>query len=418
MQIYVIMAAMKDFSLLIKPTSADCNLRCQYCFYLDKKRLYPQTQTHRMSDSALERLVSSYLSIRQTVYSFAWQGGEPTLMGTNFFKRITALQEKFAHPGSQIANSLQTNTTLISDALAEQLARYSFLVGCSLDGPPELHNRYRQYPNAKPSHATVMKGIETLRRHKVDFNILILVSKANVHQASSVYRYLINHGFYFHQYIPCVEFDKNGKLLPFSITADEWGHFLCEIFDCWYPHDTRHVSIRHFDALLNKRLDNKESICSMSNNCCQYFVVEYNGDIYPCDFYVQKDLKIGNIADTSWENALSSPVYREFGLKKSKMHSQCLQCHYIDLCMGDCQKHRDKNNIQQPNPSHLCLGWQQFFKHTQKAFEDLEKIVTVNRIQENSPNHSSPSAQKIPKVGRNQLCPCGSGRKYKKCCGV
>jgi len=409
---------MKDFSLLIKPTSADCNLHCQYCFYLDKKNLYPQENIHRMSNTVLERLVQNYLSTRQKVYSFAWQGGEPTLMGAPFFKRVTGLQEQYGQPGAQIANSLQTNATLISDSLASHLAQYHFLVGCSLDGPPEIHDCYRKYPDAKPSHATVMKGIETLRRHRVEFNILILVSKANVHKASNVYRYLVDRGFYFHQYIPCVEFDENGTPLPFSINGDEWGRFLCEIFDCWYPRDSRRVSIRHFDALLNKRIDNAASVCSLSNNCCQYFVVEYNGDIYPCDFFVQRDLKIGNIADIDWENALSSPVYRQFGLQKSKMNPLCLQCRFIDLCMGDCQKHRVKNSTQIPDPSHLCLGWQRFFKHTEKAFEDLEKIVAVNRIREISPCHSSTTAQKTPKVGRNQLCPCGSGRKYKKCCGA
>lgn len=408
---------MKDFSLLIKPTSADCNLRCQYCFYTKNIELYPQTQTHRMNDSVLEHLVRSYLSIQQKVYSFAWQGGEPTLMGTKFFKRVTDLQEKYALPGSHIANSLQTNTTLIDDALAAHLAQYHFLVGCSLDGPPEIHDRYRKYPSEKPSHATVMKGIEALRPHGVEFNILVLVSKANVHQAGRVYRYLVDQGFYFQQYIPCVEFDENGKPLPFSINGDEWGRFLCEIFDHWYPHDVRRVSIRHFDALLNKRLDHAESVCSLSDNCCQYFVIEYNGDIYPCDFYVQKDLKIGNIADTSWDNAQSSSVYRNFGRQKSILNSQCLKCSYLDLCMGDCQKHRSKNSAQMAGPSHLCHGWQQFFKHTEQAFVNLEQMIQTNLFKENSQYQPSSPIQTEAKIGRNQTCPCGSGRKYKKCCG-
>ncbi len=407
---------MKDFPLLIKPASADCNLRCKYCFYLDKQGLYPQTRTHRMSDSVLERLISSYLATRQNAYSFVWQGGEPTLMGTEFFKRITDLQKKYARPGSRIINSLQTNATLINDSLAAHLAQYNFLVGCSLDGPPEIHNHYRKYPGSKPSHGAVMKGIETLRRHNVEFNILTLVSKANVHLASSVYRYLVNHGFFFHQYIPCVEFDKNGTLLPFSINGNEWGNFLCEIFDCWHPRDIQRVSIRHFDALLNKRIDNAESVCSLSDNCCRYFVVEYNGDIYPCDFFVRKELMIGNIADTSWETALASPVYRNFGLQKSKLNPKCPECIYFDLCMGDCQKHWERNEAQVPGLSHLCTGWLQFFKHTEQAFDDLGKMVRVNRISDYAKNFS-PDSRKKPRVGRNQPCPCGSGKKYKKCCG-
>ena len=369
-----------------------------------------------MSDSTLECLVSDYLLTKQKVYSFAWQGGEPALMGIDFFKRVTELQEKHAQPGAQIVNSLQTNATLINDSLASHLAQFNFLVGCSLDGPPEIHNCYRKYPSAKPSHAAVQKGIETLHRHGVEFNILTLVSQANVHQASSVYRYLVSHGFFFHQYIPCVEFDESGKLLPFSITGDEWGRFLCEIFDNWYPHDVRRVSIRHFDALLNKRIDHIESVCSLADNCCQYFVVEYNGDVYPCDFFVQEDLKIGNIAETSWETFLSSPVYHKFGQQKSRVNPQCGQCNYSGLCMGDCQKHRVKDSTQFPGLSHLCSGWQQFFKHTEQAFQNLEKMVRVDRTVDNTPYQSSPPIQAKTKIGRNQTCPCGSGRKYKKCC--
>jgi len=172
------MKSLKPFSLLIKPASADCNLRCEYCFYLGKSTLYPQTKTHRMSDEVLEQVIKKYLSIEQPVYTFSWQGGEPTLMGTHFFKRITELQKKHARQGSQIANALQTNATLITDTLAEHLVHYRFLVGCSLDESPELHNRYRRYISGRSSHAAVLKGIEILRRHGVEFNILVLASKA------------------------------------------------------------------------------------------------------------------------------------------------------------------------------------------------------------------------------------------------
>ncbi len=233
------MESIKPFSLLIKPASADCNLRCTYCFYLGKSALYPQNKTHRMSDSVLEQEIKSYLSTEQPVHTFSWQGGEPTLMGAHFFKRITELQKKHSRPGSKIVNALQTNATLITDALAAHLGYYRFLVGCSLDGPPELHNRHRRYLCGDSSHTAVLKGIETLSRHRVEFNILVLVSKANVHMAREVYRYLLEQNFLYHQYIPCVEFDNHGKSLPFSISAEEWGRFLCELFDSWYPRDER-----------------------------------------------------------------------------------------------------------------------------------------------------------------------------------
>jgi len=286
-----------------------------------------------------------------------------------------------------------------------------------LDGPPEIHNLYRKFPSGKPSHAAVMRGIETLKRHRVEFNILILVSKANVLNAGTVYRHLVDQGFYHHQYIPCVEFNKDGKPLPFSITDEEWGRFLSEIFDCWYPRDIHNVSIRHLDAILNKRLHDIESVCYLSRNCCQYFVVEYNGDIYPCDFFVEKDLRIGNIADTSWEVALSSSIYRRFGSRKSEVHSDCRSCNSFDLCLGDCLKHRKNNRMQTAAISHLCAGWEKFFAHSRQSFDSLAQKIRYNQIVQKFGHQSMIPNKKVPSVGRNQPCPCRSGKKFKKCCG-
>ena len=181
---------MQPFSLLIKPVSADCNLRCGYCYYLDKSRLYPNSRRHRMSDNVLEQLVKSYMVTPQPTYAFIWQGGEPTLMGLDFFRKVVALQERYGDNGAIVANCLQTNSTLIDDELARHFARYRFLLGCSLDGPTGIHNHYRYTVGGYPTHETVMSGIKILKRHGVEFNILVLVSKANVRQAVEVYRYL------------------------------------------------------------------------------------------------------------------------------------------------------------------------------------------------------------------------------------
>ncbi|MCJ7810094.1 MAG: radical SAM protein, partial [Desulfobulbaceae bacterium] len=285
---------MKPFSLLIKPASADCNLGCEYCFYLDKCRLYPETSRHRMSEGVLEQLVKSYLATSQPVYVFGWQGGEPLLMGVDFFRKITEFQQQYGKKGHIVSNGLQTNATLIDDEIADHLARYRFLLGCSLDGPAEAHNQYRKTAGGRSTHGEVLKGIETLVRHDVEFNILVLVSRANVGQPAKVYDYLVDRGYRFQQYIPCVEFDPDGNLLPFAITGEEWGSFMCQLFDRWYTRDTQRVSIRHFDAVLHKIIQNRDQVCSLARNCCQYFVVEYNGDIYPCDFFVEGRFKIGN----------------------------------------------------------------------------------------------------------------------------
>jgi uncharacterized protein len=211
-----------------------------------------------------------------------------------------------------------------------------------------------------------------------------------------------------------VEFDKHGRPMPYAINAQEWGSFLCDIFDCWYPHDVQQVSIRYFDALLNKHLGLREGYCSLSNNCCQYFVVEYNGDIYPCDFFVKKDLCLGNIQTTDWESALTSPVYTTFGRQKSNLCKKCRECAFLDLCMGDCQKHRPSNTTGESPYSYLCEGWLEFLEYSQPAFETLKKWVLSNRDLNQAP---FPTQDLYRKVGRNQPCPCGSGRKYKKCCG-
>jgi len=369
----------RPFSLLIKPASADCNLRCDYCFYLEKCRLYPQSSRHRMSEEVLSRLVRSYLDTEQPVHTFAWQGGEPTLMGLEFFRRVTDLQAEHGRAGTAVANGLQTNATLIDDALAEHLAQYRFLVGCSLDGPARMHNRYRRALSGKPSHADVLRGIRTLQRHQVEFNILVLVSRANVRHAREVYRYLTDQGFLFHQYIPCVEFNEQGEPEPISITGDEWGAFLCAIFKEWYPDDIYTVSVRNFDALLNRLVDGTVVVCTMGDNCCQYFVVEHNGDIYPCDFFVDEDLKLGNIMNASWEDLLACRTYCDFGARKRKWHAACSTCDCLDLCSGDCLKHRMYAGNPPQNRSRLCSGIKQFIGHTRTHFEALAQQVRRER---------------------------------------
>ena len=367
------------FSLLIKPAGADCNLRCTYCFYLEKCSLYPGTKKHRMPDSVLEKLIQKYMATPQPIYSFGWQGGEPVLMGLDFFQKVTELQKSYGETGAVVSNGIQTNAILIDDDLAEHLARYRFLVGVSLDGPSDIHDRFRRTGSGRPSHSAVLKGIDTLKRHNVEFNILVLVSQANVHRARDVYRYLVDKGFFYHQYIPCVEFDNKGKLLSFAISGPEWGNFLCGIFDQWYPGDVHNVSIRHFDSLLNKMVDSSVTVCSLGDNCCQYFVVEHNGDIYPCDFFVQKDLKLGNVMKNTWSQALNSPVYREFGARKALWNKVCGNCEFLVLCCGDCLKHRMYGNHPANNLSRLCSGWKHFLKHSKSAFKALAKIIQDER---------------------------------------
>jgi uncharacterized protein len=405
---------MKPFSLLVKPASADCNLRCTYCFYLGRSALYPETRVHRMSEAVLERMVQSYMATRQPAYSFGWQGGEPTLMGVDFFRKVTEFQQKYGAAGSRVSNGLQTNGTLITEELAEHLARYHFLVGVSLDGPQPVHDRFRRSPGGQGSHAEVLKGISRLREHRVEFNILTLVSRSNVAQPKEIYRYLCDQGFLYHQYIECVEFDAKGGLQPFAVSGPEWGDFLCGIYDEWHPRDTRRVSVRLFDSIVARMVLGDANVCAMSDDCRQYFVVEHNGDVYPCDFFVRRDLRLGNVRDGSWEAFAESSAYREFGRRKRDWNAACANCEYLRFCGGCCPKNRSAEGRDPKRLSVLCEGWRAFFRHTLEGFRHLADEVWAER------QHAEAAGpeEETPKIRRNDPCPCGSGRKYKKCCGA
>ncbi|MHB1335915.1 MAG: anaerobic sulfatase maturase [Candidatus Humimicrobiaceae bacterium] len=362
---------MKPFSLLIKPVSSDCNMSCRYCFYLEKSLLYPEKKFHRMSEATLENLISSYMKTLQHCYAFGWQGGEPTLMGVEFFKKVIELQKKYGKSGSLVTNGLQTNATLINEDFAKHLSEYRFLLGVSIDGPLYIHDHYRKFSGGQGTFKRVIKSIEILRSNNVEFNILVLVNNFNVEKAKELYRFLVDNSFYFHQYIPCVEFDSQGNLQPFSINGEQWGNFLIELFDQWYPQDIYKVSIRLFDSILNYQLYHKPTICHMENNCNQYVVVEYNGDVYPCDFFVRADLKLGNINENSWEEILNSLIYLNFGKIKSDYNFICSSCPYLSYCYGDCPKCRGFNINDSQKLSNLCSGWKMFYNRNLKIFKKI-----------------------------------------------
>jgi len=409
----------KPFSLLIKPASADCNLRCEYCFYIDKCALYPDTPVHRMSDEVLEQMIASYMATEQPVYSFGWQGGEPTLMGVEFFEKVVSFQKKYGKPGVVVANGFQTNATLINDELASLFSKYNFLVGVSLDGPEEIHNHYRKNAGGLGTHKDVLRGIECLRRNKVEFNILTLVNSRNVRHGKKVYQYLKEMDIHYHQYIPCVEFDDKGNPMPYTISGEEWGDFLCEIFDQWRKTDIYTVSIRLFDSILNFLVNGVYTTCHLSGNCCQYFVVEYNGDIYPCDFFVTKDLKLGNVMEDSWEDMQKSNKYKSFGQQKTEWNDRCQSCKYLYICSGDCLKHRLYNNGNPRKLSWLCSGWQKFFEYAMPYFKELALSILKERERTGAvPKTNNYKLFPENQIGRNEPCFCGSGKKYKKCHGL
>ncbi len=340
------------------------------------------------------------------------------MMGVEFFRKATKLQEKYGKNGAVVSNGLQTNAQLIDDEFADHFAKYKFLLGISLDGPEAIHNFYRKDLSGRGSHAQVMKAVDTLEKHNVEFNILSLASAANVNKPKELYEYYQEHGFNFLQFIPCVEFDNHNKPLPFSITGKQWGEFLCEIFDIWIKKDTRKVSIRFFDSIMALLVDNVRNICHIGRNCCQYFVVEHNGDVYPCDFFVNQELKLGNICETSWEELQESPLYKHFGADKAKWQSKCAKCEFLSICSGDCLKHRIYGTITTPeNLSWLCEGWEMFYRHSLPGFKKLAEEIKKERIREEARQMAAKNPQAFQHAERNTPCPCGSGKKFKKCCG-
>jgi len=326
-----------------------------------------------MTHQVLETLIAKYLSTQQNQYIFSWQGGEPLLLGLDFYKTVVQLQKTLAKAGSIIGNGIQTNGYLIDDAYAEFFSVSNFLVGISCDGPEQLHNTFRKIPDNSNAFNLVIKSIKTLQKHDVAFNTLTVVTSQHAGKGKLVYQFLKDTGSDYHQYIPCVEYDKNGKKLPWTIEGIEWGKFLIEIFQQWLL-DSQKVSIRLFDSIILVLLGQKPGICQMEKNCCQYFVIEHNGDVFPCDFFVKNHTLLGNITNDTWENLLNSEKYRGFGARKSLWHSDCDRCYYLKFCAGDCQKHRIGKNKSERTKSVLCDGWKLFYKETLTEFKKLAQL--------------------------------------------
>ena len=404
---------LREFQLLIKPASADCNAACRYCFYtrVADEGMYPDTPVHRMPMDVLERMTHDLLSYRFRNTVFSWQGGEPTMMGLDFFKEAVRLQEKYALAEQVIGNALQTNGILIDAGWAEFLARYRFLVGLSLDGPREIHDTYRCKRGGGSYWDDVMRAVELCRQHRVSFNILSVVSAANQYGAREVYRWLVNQGFDYLQFIPCIELEPDGgEIAPFSTSPEGYGDFLCELFDEWYDSgDYRTISVRMFDSVLNYYVTGRSGMCILDPTCDVYLVVEHNGDIYPCDFFVRPDMYLGNLMDQPLETFFDGGIHQCFaGSKVGDVHPECTACQWWAMCHAGCQKNRVAAGDIEPKRTYFCQSYKRFFAHTRSRFELLRDDVRRQR-----------AAVAVPagaKVGRNDPCPCGSGKKFKQCC--
>jgi len=361
-------------NLLVKPAGADCNLRCAYCFYLDKCSLYPDSKNHRMSDEVLAAMIEQMMVLGGDNPSFGWQGGEPTLMGLDFFRRAVAYQQRFGHRGQGVGNGLQTNGLLIDKDWAEFLEQYQFLVGLSLDGPQHVHDHYRRNAGGAGSWERVVQTSRLLMGRGVAVNALVVVSDYSSQYPDDIYDFLRGEGYDFMQFIPIVERGGDGDgATPWSLSADRFARFFCRIFDRWVA-DFRDgwpsVSIRWFDSLMHTYVGLRAPECPMAETCGVYLCVEHTGDCYPCDFFVEKQWKLGNVLTDRLDHMLNGDKMTAFGQQKARLPSQCVNCHWYKHCFGGCTKDRVRDPRDQ-GLDHFCQGYKIFFEHADTTLKRL-----------------------------------------------
>ena len=390
---------MKPFHIMAKPHGPICNLNCTYCYYLEKENLYTGSgREFRMADDVLETYIQQYIHSQPTEQvSFAWQGGEPTLLGIPFFERVIELQKKYAN-GKIIDNAFQTNGTLLDDAWGEFLARNKFLIGLSVDGPEEIHDAYRVDKGGKPTFARVMRGLGILKKHGVEFNTLTVINRLNSYRPHEVYRFLKETGSKYLQFIPIVEQvakepDPNGLVLlkPFSrqeSSVSEWsveplqfGKFLQQIFDEWVTRDVGQVYVQAFDVALESWYGVPQSLCVFAPTCGSALVVEHNGDVYSCDHFVYPDNRLGNLMKQFLGTLGNSPQQKRFGnAKAAGLPADCLQCDVRFACNGECPKHRFLETASgEYGLNYLCAGYKHFFHHIDPYMKFMAEELKQNR---------------------------------------
>ncbi len=358
-------------SLLIKPAGPDCNLDCSYCFYLVKEKLFGPG-AHRMSLETLEAIIRQAMEEGGPQITFAWQGGEPTLMGLPWFQKAIEFQERYG-AGKTVGNGLQTNGVLLDSTWARFLHERRFLVGLSIDGPAHVHDRYRIRRGGKASFGAVAEKARLLIDEGVETNALSVVTDYSAEYPEETYASLKELGFRFMQFIPCVERSAHdpSKLAPYSVSADAYGRFLVRIFDLWlddFVDGAPTTSVRYFDSVFHKYVGHSAPECTLGRTCGTYLVVEYNGDVYSCDFYVEPRWRLGNVATAGFSVMLNSELQTRFGEWKADLPAKCRSCRWLGNCRGGCTKERNPHGA---DPSHFCRAYEMFFEHADAKLVDL-----------------------------------------------
>lgn len=429
-----------SFHVMSKPTGPICNLDCSYCFYLEKEGLYSAQDRWEMSQPVLESYIRQYMEAQPgDGVHFAWQGGEPTLLGVEFFRNAFELQQRYSN-GKTIHNALQTNGILLDDAWGEFLAEHKVLVGVSIDGPRALHDAYRVDKGGRGTFTRVVRGIEHLQKHGVEFNTLTTVHSGNENHPLEVYRFLKEIGSQYLQFIPIVErkadrpaadglvliqpsFAGAAEVTEWSVDPQRYGRFLSAIYDEWVSRDVGKVFVQHFDVALESWLGMAASICIFRETCGSALALEHNGDLYSCYHFVYPEHKLGNVLEQGMKAMAHSEQQRQFGEDKlSTLPKMCRECSVRFACHGECPKHRFLHTPDgEPGLNYLCAGYKIFFHHIDETMRFMAAELEGGRAPANVMRYVAAkqlAGQGKMQAGRNDPCECGSGRKRKRCCGA
>jgi uncharacterized protein len=420
------------FHVMMKPRGAICNLDCKYCYFLSKEALYPDSD-FRMSDDLLDEYIKQYIQAQNVPeVTFAWQGGEPTLMGLDFFEKAISIQEKHRKPDTRIFNTLQTNGTTLDDEWCRFFHKHDFLIGLSMDGPKHVHDAYRVDKGGNPTFDHVMRAAQLMVEHEVEFNILTTVHAANAKHPLEVYRFMRDvMKTRFLQFIPIVELDnetgyQEGEAITNrSVTARQYGQFLIKIFDEWVRHDVGKMFVQIFDVSLAAWSGHGAGLCIFMETCGDALAMEHNGDLYSCDHYVEPAYLLGNITEIPMLDMVRSDQQRAFGeAKRDTLPQYCLECDVRFICNGGCPKNRIIATPDgEPGLNFLCQGYKDFFHHIDGPMKYMANELRSRRAPANIMTHIREREEELNKnkkfavVGRNEPCPCGSGKKYKRCHG-
>lgn len=383
--------------IVAKPIGPRCNLNCEYCFYLEKQALFSKGKDYVMSDEVLQAYITKYITLQPTPeVAFAWQGGEPTLLDLVFYRRVIELQKPFADK-KKVTNSIQTNGTLLNDEWGEFLKENNFLVGLSLDGPQEIHDRYRKKRGGKGSFDKVMRGMNLLKKHGVDFNIMATVARETAYKPLEVYHFFKEQGVEFIQFSPVIERfagadekqlglklagppslkkEENTAVTEWSVEPEAYGDFLIAIFDEWVRNDVGTTNIMNFEWALNAWIGNSSSMCQHAQGCGTALMLEHNGYLYACDHSMYPEFKLGNIVTDNPVEMAKKSVARGFGVKDANLPSSCRECHVLKACWGGCPKHRfSKTYDDEPDRYYLCEGYKKYLLYIRKYLHAITQLL-------------------------------------------